>query len=326
MLQNEDKKFDILIEPESEGERIDAFIASYIEGMTRSFIQKLIKDEVITIEGRSGVNKNYRLKSGDIVHITVPEAKSSEVLPEPIPLKIVYEDDDVLVVDKEKGMVVHPAPGNESGTLVNAIMYHCNSLSGINGVIRPGIVHRIDKDTEGLLVVAKNDAAHLGLARQFEDHSITREYRAIVYNNIKEEHGRIDAPIGRDPKNRLRMAVTDAEHGRRAVTNFQVMGRSGKFTYVACRLETGRTHQIRVHMAYIKHPLLGDNVYGPKKGLPGIDSQVLHAVLLGFKHPITGKYMEFESELSQSFIAAAKRQAFRRRYKRKSRVLGNFLK
>lgn len=307
MLQNEDKKFDILIEPESEGERIDAFIASYIEGMTRSFIQKLIKDEVITIEGRSGVNKNYRLKSGDIVHITVPEAKSSEVLPEPIPLKIVYEDDDVLVVDKEKGMVVHPAPGNESGTLVNAIMYHCNSLSGINGVIRPGIVHRIDKDTEGLLVVAKNDAAHLGLARQFEDHSITREYRAIVYNNIKEEHGRIDAPIGRDPKNRLRMAVTDAEHGRKAVTNFQVMGRSGKFTYVACRLETGRTHQIRVHMAYIKHPLLGDNVYGPKKGLPGIDSQVLHAVLLGFKHPITGKYMEFESELSQSFIAAAKK-------------------
>lgn len=307
MLQNEDKKFDILIEPESEGERIDAFIASYIEGMTRSFIQKLIKDEVITIEGRSGVNKNYRLKSGDIVHITVPEAKSSEVLPEPIPLKMVYEDDDVLVVDKEKGMVVHPAPGNESGTLVNAIMYHCNSLSGINGVIRPGIVHRIDKDTEGLLVVAKNDAAHLGLARQFEDHSITREYRAIVYNNIKEEHGRIDAPIGRDPKNRLRMAVTDAEHGRRAVTNFQVMGRSGKFTYVACRLETGRTHQIRVHMAYIKHPLLGDNVYGPKKGLPGIDSQVLHAVLLGFKHPITGKYMEFESELSQSFIAAAKK-------------------
>ena len=296
-----------MIEPESEGERIDAFIASYIEGMTRSFIQKLIKDEVITIEGRSGVNKNYRLKSGDIVHITVPEAKSSEVLPEPIPLKIVYEDDDVLVVDKEKGMVVHPAPGNESGTLVNAIMYHCNSLSGINGVIRPGIVHRIDKDTEGLLVVAKNDAAHLGLARQFEDHSITREYRAIVYNNIKEEHGRIDAPIGRDPKNRLRMAVTDAEHGRRAVTNFQVMGRSGKFTYVACRLETGRTHQIRVHMAYIKHPLLGDNVYGPKKGLPGIDSQVLHAVLLGFKHPITGKYMEFESELSQSFIAAAKK-------------------
>ena len=222
-------------------------------------------------------------------------------------MKIVYEDDDVLVVDKEKGMVVHPAPGNESGTLVNAIMYHCNSLSGINGVIRPGIVHRIDKDTEGLLVVAKNDAAHLGLARQFEDHSITREYRAIVYNNIKEEHGRIDAPIGRDPKNRLRMAVTDAEHGRRAVTNFQVMGRSGKFTYVACRLETGRTHQIRVHMAYIKHPLLGDNVYGPKKGLPGIDSQVLHAVLLGFKHPITGKYMEFESELSQSFIAAAKK-------------------
>ena len=307
MLQNEDKKFDILIEPESEGERIDAFIASYIEGMTRGFIQKLIKDEVITIEGRSGVNKNYRLKSGDIVHITVPEAKSSEVLPEPIPLKIVYEDDDVLVVDKEKGMVVHPAPGNESGTLVNAIMYHCNSLSGINGVIRPGIVHRIDKDTEGLLVVAKNDAAHLGLARQFEDHSITREYRAIVYNNIKEEHGRIDAPIGRDPKNRLRMAVTDAEHGRKAVTNFQVMGRSGKFTYVACRLETGRTHQIRVHMAYIKHPLLGDNVYGPKKGLPGIDSQVLHAVLLGFKHPITGKYMEFESELSQSFIAAAKK-------------------
>ena len=307
MLQNEDKKFDILIEPESEGERIDAFIASYIEGMTRSFIQKLIKDEVIAIEGRSGVNKNYRLKSGDIVHITVPEAKSSEVLPEPIPLKIVYEDDDVLVVDKEKGMVVHPAPGNESGTLVNAIMYHCNSLSGINGVIRPGIVHRIDKDTEGLLVVAKNDAAHLGLARQFEDHSITREYRAIVYNNIKEEHGRIDAPIGRDTKNRLRMAVTDAEHGRRAVTNFQVMGRSGKFTYVACRLETGRTHQIRVHMAYIKHPLLGDNVYGPKKGLPGIDSQVLHAVLLGFKHPITGKYMEFESELSQSFIAAAKK-------------------
>ena len=307
MAQVKDGKFDIVIEPELEGERIDAFIASYIEGMTRSFIQKLIKDESITVAGRSGITKNYRLKSGDIIHVTVPEAEDSEVMPEPIPLNIVYEDDDVLVVDKEKGMVVHPAPGNKSGTLVNAIMYHCDSLSGINGVIRPGIVHRIDKDTGGLLVVAKNDNAHIGLAEQFEAHSITREYRAVVYNNIKEDHGRIDAPIGRDPKNRLRMAVTNLEHGRRAVTNFQVIERSGKFTYVACRLETGRTHQIRVHMAHIKHPLLGDCVYGPKKGMPEIDSQVLHAVLLGFNHPATGKYMEFKSSLSDSFIFAMRK-------------------
>ena len=307
MAQVKDGKFDIVIEPELEGERIDAFIASYIEGMTRSFIQKLIKDESITVAGRSGITKNYRLKSGDIIHVTVPEAEDSEVMPEPIPLNIVYEDDDVLVVDKEKGMVVHPAPGNKSGTLVNAIMYHCDSLSGINGVIRPGIVHRIDKDTGGLLVVAKNDNAHLGLAKQFEAHSITREYRAVVYNNIKEDRGRIDEPIGRDPKNRLRMAVTNLEHGRRAVTNFQVIERSGKFTYVACRLETGRTHQIRVHMAHIKHPLLGDCVYGPKKGMPGIDSQVLHAVLLGFNHPATGKYMEFKSSLSDSFIFAMRK-------------------
>ena len=214
-------------------------------------------------------------------------------------------------MNKPSGMVVHPAVGNHTGTLVNAVMFHCgDQLSSINGVVRPGIVHRIDKDTSGLLVIAKTDAAHRGLAEQFAVHSIKRAYRAVVYNNIKEDDGRVDAPIGRNPKDRLKMAVVSADKGRRAVTNYHVIERSGKFTYVECRLETGRTHQIRVHMAYIGHPLLGDPLYGPRKGMSGVTGQVLHAKELGFVHPITGEYMEFDSELPPEFVKALKKAGF----------------
>lgn len=234
------------------------------------------------------------------MRVCLPQAKALDVVPEDIPLTVVYEDKDVLVVDKPKGMVVHPAPGNFSGTLVNAILYHCETLSSINGVIRPGIVHRIDKDTSGLLMVAKNDQAHRNLAAQLAEHSITRAYEAIVWHNLKEDKGTVDAPLGRDPKNRLRMAVVK-EGGRRAVTHYRVLKRFGRFTYMEARLETGRTHQIRVHMAYINHPLLGDSLYGPKNSYPGVATQALHARKLGFIHPSTGNYMEFESQLPEEF-------------------------
>lgn len=216
-------------------------------------------------------------------------------------MSIVYEDDDLLVVDKPKGMVVHPAPGNPDGTLVNALLYHCgDSLSGINGVIRPGIVHRIDKDTSGLLIVAKNDFAHVNLAEQIRVHSFTREYRAVVHGNLKQDEGTVNAPIGRSPKDRKKMAVTD-RHSRNAVTHYQVLERFGDYTYIKCRLETGRTHQIRVHMAYLGHPLAGDTVYGPKNTPKSLNGQCLHAGLIGFIHPRTGEYMEFSSELPDYF-------------------------
>jgi len=237
----------------------------------------------------------------DAVELQIPEPKALEAKAEDIPLQLVYEDDDLLVVNKPRGMVVHPAAGNESGTLVNAVMFHCKGrLSSINGVIRPGIVHRIDKDTSGLLVVAKNDMAHESLSQQLAAHSITRKYEALVFNNFIQDEGTVDAPIGRDPSNRLRQAVTDI-NSKRAVTHFKVLERFGKFTLIEAKLETGRTHQIRVHMAYIKHPLVGDKVYGPKKQPFNAEGQLLHAKTLGFVHPRTGEYMEFESSRPEIF-------------------------
>ena len=296
---------------ENAGERIDAFLASKLHDVTRSWLQKLIEAGNVSVEGREKLAKNYKLRAGDRLTVELPEPETLDVLPENIPLNIVYEDKYLLVVNKPSGMVVHPAVGNHTGTLVNAVMFHCgDQLSSINGVVRPGIVHRIDKDTSGLLVIAKTDAAHRGLAEQFAVHSIKRAYRAVVYNNIKEDDGRVDAPIGRNPKDRLKMAVVSADKGRRAVTNYHVIERSGKFTYVECRLETGRTHQIRVHMAYIGHPLLGDPLYGPRKGMSGLTGQVLHAKELGFVHPITGEYMEFDSELPSEFVKALKKAGF----------------
>lgn len=281
--------------------RLDRFLATELENLSRSYIQKLIDDGNVSINGKIKTVKKEKVIAGDEVEISVPEPVELKIEAENIPLTIVYEDDDVLVVNKPKGMVVHPAVGNYTGTLVNAIMYHCGDrLSSINGVIRPGIVHRIDKDTSGLLMIAKTDRAHESLSAQLAEHSITRRYQALVYNNFKEEEGSIDAPIGRDPSNRLRMAVT-SEHSKRAVTHYKVLERFGKYTLMEMELETGRTHQIRVHMAYLKHPLVGDSVYGPKKQTIPVEGQMLHAKVIGFVHPVTGEYMEFNSELPEYF-------------------------
>ena len=293
--------YSFIIEKEFEGTRIDLVLSLLLPETSRNFIVKLIEDGNLLINGEKVTLKKYKVREGDKVEISVPEPKEVSVEAENIPLDIVYEDDDVLVVNKPKGMVVHPAVGNYTGTLVNAIMYHCKDrLSGINGEIRPGIVHRIDKDTSGLLMIAKNDKAHESLSAQLKVHSITRKYIALVYSNIKEDEGIIDQPIGRDPKNRLRQAVTTI-NSRNAVTHYRVLERFGNYTLVECRLETGRTHQIRVHMAYIKHPLVGDLVYGPKKQTIDCSGQMLHAKVLGFEHPVSGQYMEFESELPEEF-------------------------
>lgn len=296
-----DNTFEIIIDKKLEGTRIDMALSLAYEEKSRSFFQKLLENGNIEVNGQPVDSKKYKVKSDDLIRVILPEPKLLTVEPENIPLEIIYEDTDVLVVNKPKGMVVHPANGNETGTLVNAVMYHCgDSLSSINGVIRPGIVHRIDKDTSGLLMIAKNDKAHNCLAEQLAEHSITRAYRAIVYNNFTEDEGTINKPIGRDPKDRLKQAVTDV-NAKRAVTHYKVLERFGNFTLIEARLETGRTHQIRVHMSYIKHPLLGDMTYGPKKKVLGVDTQMLHAKILGFKHPSTGEYMEFESHLPDEF-------------------------
>ncbi|MDD2189564.1 MAG: RluA family pseudouridine synthase [Eubacteriales bacterium] len=297
---NEADRIEFIVEEDMQGTRLDVVLSAVIEEASRSYLQKLIDNGEVKVNGLTGYSKKYKVKTGDTVRVGIPEPVLLDVVPEDIPIDIVYEDKDVLVVNKPKGMVVHPAAGNYTGTLVNAILFHCKSLSSINGVIRPGIVHRIDKDTSGLLMIAKNDAAHRALAEQLSRHSIKRVYHAIVYNNFKEDEGTVNAPIGRDPKNRLKMAVT-AVNSKEAVTHYRVLHRFGSFTYIEARLETGRTHQIRVHMAYIKHPLLGDAVYGPKKKVLGVDSQMLHAGLLGFKHPATGDYMEFKSPLPKEF-------------------------
>jgi 23S rRNA pseudouridine1911/1915/1917 synthase len=269
--------------------------------VSRSRAQNLIAAGAVTVNGVSGKAKNHIVKEGDRIEADVPACEPLEVAAEDIPLRIVYEDDDVLVVDKPKGMVVHPGPGNGSGTLVNAVLFHCGDrLSSINGVVRPGIVHRIDKDTSGLLLVAKNDRAHRRLAEALEAHAVTRRYEAVVYNNITEDEGAVDVPVGRDPKNRLRQAAA-AKNGRGAVTHYKVLERFGTFTHVELRLETGRTHQIRVHMAHIRHPVLGDPLYGPKKKIFGVETQMLHAGILGFRHPATDQYMEFSSPPPEEF-------------------------
>ena len=301
-IREDGEQFEIEAESGADNMRIDLYLAGEIEGAARSYIQRLIEEGMIFVKGRTKTAKNYRLRAGDVISVTLPPPRKLNVEAENIPLDIVYEDDHLLVVNKPKGMVVHPAAGNDSGTLVNALMYHCGDrLSSINGVIRPGIVHRIDKDTSGLLVAAKTDEAHRGLSEQLKDHSMTRFYQAVAYHHFKEPEGTVDAPVGRDRKNRLRMAVVPASEGRRAVTHYRQLDQAKDFSLLECRLETGRTHQIRVHMAYIHHPLLGDPVYGPKKKVYGADTQMLHAGTLGFIHPVTGEYLEFRRDPPEEF-------------------------
>ena len=285
---------------EFNSERIDKFLSSAIENMSRSAAQKLIDDGNVRVNFLI-VSKNYKVKTGDKVAVVVPEPKVLEAKPENIPLDIRYEDSDLLVVNKPKGMVVHPAAGNYDGTLVNALLYHCKgSLSGIGGVIRPGIVHRIDKDTSGLLIVAKNDMAHVSLAEQIKAHSFTRQYQSVVYGKFKNKDGTVDAPIGRHHTDRKKMTVT-TKNSKNAVTHYSVVEEYKDFTHLRLKLETGRTHQIRVHMSYIGHPVAGDPVYGPKKVIEYLGGQCLHAGLIGFKHPRTREYIEIESELPDYF-------------------------
>ena len=289
---------------EDKGGRIDRYISENITELTRSGVQGLMEKGLILVNGGE-VSKNYKLRGGEEISVEIPEPEPMDAVPEDIPLDIVYEDEDLLVVNKPKGMVVHPAHGNYTGTLVNALLHHCgDSLSGINGVIRPGIVHRIDKNTSGLLIVAKNDASHLKLAEQIKAHSFTREYEAVACGYFKDTEGTVDAPIGRHKTDRKKMCVT-SENSRNAVTHYSVIKQYGGYAHLRLRLETGRTHQIRVHLSYIGHPVLGDEVYGkPYKGLEG---QCLHARKIGFIHPSTGEYMEFQSELPDYFISVLAR-------------------
>ncbi len=280
--------------------RIDRCIADVYEDMSRSYIQKLIRDGLVSVNGKI-CKASYRVSEGDIINFSAPEAVLPDIEPEDIPLDILYEDDDILVVNKPKGMVVHPAPGHYTGTLVNAIMYHCrNNLSGINGIMRPGIVHRIDMDTTGSLLVCKNDRAHMSIAKQLKDHSVNRVYTAVVHGVIKDDEGRIEASIGRSEKDRKKMAV-NVRNGKDAITNYKVIERFDKFTMVKCKLETGRTHQIRVHMSSIGYPIAGDELYCPFKPPCKLQGQALHAGLIGFIHPVTGKYMEFEAPYPDYF-------------------------
>lgn len=285
---------------EKGGERIDKYLSEQLEDMTRSHIQKLIKENMVRVNGMA-VKSNFKLSASDQIEVEIPELKEPDILSENIPLDILYEDQDILVVNKPKGMVVHPAPGHYTGTLVNAIMYHCkDNLSGINGVMRPGIVHRIDMDTTGSLLICKNDRAHQALAEQLKEHSITRKYHAIVHGRLKEDEGTIDKPIGRHPIDRKKMSV-HCTNGREAITHYRVLKRFQQFTYIECQLETGRTHQIRVHMSSIGHPILGDQVYGPAKCPYKLQGQTLHAKVLGITHPTTGEYMEFDAPLPDYF-------------------------
>ncbi len=289
-----------IVENEDINKRIDVFLNDELEDMSRSALQKLIEKGNITVNGKN-INKNYKLRENDSINIEIPEPVVLNIEPENIPLDILYEDDDLIVLNKPQNMVVHPAPGHYTGTLVNGLMYHCgDNLSGINGVMRPGIVHRIDKDTSGILVIAKSDLAHKQLSEQLAKHSMKRVYNAIVYNSFKDDYGIVSANIGRSQNDRKKMAVMD-KGGRHAVTHYKVLERMGKFNLLELQLETGRTHQIRVHMSYIGHPLLGDSVYGPKKQIFNLEGQVLHAKTLGFIHPRTGKYMEFETKLPEYF-------------------------
>ena len=289
-----------IVPEELDHERFDTVIASLSEGQSRSYLKTLIKDGCVLLNGQTA-KPSAKVVEGDQITLVLPEKMIPDIKPECIPLDILYEDDDLLVVNKPKGMVVHPAPGHYSGTLVNAVMYHCgDSLSGINGIMRPGIVHRIDRDTTGSVIICKNDFAHNSIAAQLQEHSIVRRYFAILYDNIAEDEFTVDQPIGRDPKDRKKMAVRN--DGKRAVTHCKVLRRFGAYTYVECRLETGRTHQIRVHMAYVHHPLLGDEVYAGKRKSPfKTQGQCLHAGILGFVHPRTGEYIETSAPLPQCF-------------------------
>ena len=294
------EKQTVVVPPESAGERLDRFLAARSTDFSRSALQKQMDEGAVRM-GDKPLGKSYKVQPGDLITLTVPEPKELQAKAQELPLEIVYEDRDLLVVNKPKGMVVHPAAGHEDGTLVNALLYHCkSSLSGINGIIRPGIVHRIDKDTSGLLIVAKNDAAHQGLPLQIKEHSFLREYEAVVYGRLREDTLTIDRPIGRSRADRKKMCVTQ-EHSRPAVTHCQVLERFERFTHIRCRLETGRTHQIRVHMASIGHPVAGDPVYGPKKVISELQGQCLHARTIGFCHPVTGEDMYFTSELPSYF-------------------------
>jgi len=292
-----------IVEDGEAGTRLDVFLANNLEGVSRSGVQKLIGAGCVRVNGAAR-KAGFSLKTGDNVVIELPAPAEAAILPEDIPLDIIYEDSDLIVVNKPQGMVVHPAAGHYTGTLVNALMFHCkDGLSGINGELRPGIVHRIDKDTSGLLAAAKTNAAHISLSEQLARHSVTRRYLAVVYNNIKEDAGVIDKPICRDPKDRKRMAVAgpSAKNARRAVTHYEVLERFGKYTLIRARLETGRTHQIRAHMAYIGHPVLGDPVYAAGRDSFKLLGQALHAGVLGFIHPRTGEYMEFEAPPPEYF-------------------------
>ena len=284
---------------ESKNQRLDAFLASSLDGLTRSQATRLIESGEVAVNGRA-VSKSYKLAGGEDIAVTLPEPEPVEAVPQDIPLDVVYEDADVIVVNKPSGMVVHPAPGHPDGTLVNALLYHCaGTLSGIGGALRPGIVHRIDRDTSGLIIAAKNDAAHQYLSAQLADHTLARTYECIVVGSLREDRGTVDAPIARHPADRKRMAVVAG--GREAVTHWEVIARYPGYTHVRCRLETGRTHQIRVHMAYIGHPILGDTVYGAKKEVPGLTGQCLHAVGLRFLHPRTHEVVELFCPLPEEF-------------------------
>lgn len=301
MADFEQDIYEYLVKDSDAGQRIDKLLSIQLTDFSRSYIQKLLSNRAVLIHGQP-IKSNYKVKEGDYIQVEIPEPEVLDVQPENIPLDIVYEDTDILIINKPKGMVVHPAAGHYSGTLVNAILYHCqDDLSTINGVLRPGIVHRIDMDTTGLLVICKNNMAHQSLAEQLKVHSITRKYTAIVYDNIPEDNGTIHKTIGRHPIDRKKQAV-NVRNGRDAITHYRVLERfGGKYTMVECQLETGRTHQIRVHMASIHHPLLGDTVYGPSKDPFHLQGQTLHAGVLGFIHPRTGKYVEFHSELPEYF-------------------------
>lgn len=289
------------IKQEESSVRIDRYLAEQCPEFSRSYLQKLLKEQKVTADGRP-VKANYKIQPGAEIQVEIPDMEVPDIRPEDIPLDILYEDEHLLVVNKPKGMVVHPAAGHTEGTLVNAVMAHCgDNLSGINGVLRPGIVHRIDKDTTGALVICKEDAVHRDLAEQLKEHSIKRRYRAIVQGNLKEDEGTIEGPIGRHPTDRKKMAI-NYKNGKDAVTHYKVLERFGQYTYIECRLETGRTHQIRVHTTSIGHPLLGDTVYGSSKNPFHLQGQTLHAMILGFRHPVTGEYIEFEAPLPDYFL------------------------
>lgn len=280
--------------------RLDKYLSEQFSEQTRSYLQKLIKEGQILVNGKS-VKSGYQLSKGDEVSVSIPEPKELDVEPQKMDLDIIYEDEDVILVNKPKGMVVHPAPGHTTDTLVNGLLYHCkDNLSGINGVARPGIVHRIDRDTTGILIVCKNDMSHNSIAEQLKEHSINRRYRALVHGNIKEDQGTVEGPIGRHPVDRKKMAINE-RNGKPAVTHYTVLERFGNYTLIECKLETGRTHQIRVHMTSIGHPLVGDEVYGPVKSSFKLQGQCLHAMVLGFVHPRNGEYMEFSAELPAYF-------------------------